>query len=167
MFGFNEGTADVRIDVHAPTGDGNQVFAAEVPLEQAQGNEVSAVLSPVDLTDPLSSYEPHPQQGYHVKLYVDRRESAGGAKQKVFWVQCEAAAEAFAQGQVLAAQQERERVEAAERAAAAERAEGQRLAAGAELPRTGGALVALTVIGTLALAAGLALTRLGRRRSIA
>lgn len=88
LYGFAAGTAGVRIDVHAPTGTG-RIHTAEVALTEARGNQVSAVHGPIDLGPQLvGSYEPHPQQGYHLKLYVDRRESSGGAKQKVFWVDC-------------------------------------------------------------------------------
>jgi LPXTG-motif cell wall-anchored protein len=40
-----------------------------------------------DLTDALQGFEPHPQQGWHVKLTVNNDGSQGAdVKHKVFWV---------------------------------------------------------------------------------
>ena len=38
------------------------------------------------LTDAMKGIEPHPKQGYHVKLSVDVREAPGNSKHKVFWM---------------------------------------------------------------------------------
>jgi hypothetical protein len=38
-----------------------------------------------DLTNLLANFEPHPQQGFHIRLDVDVAGAPGGSKTKVFW----------------------------------------------------------------------------------
>ncbi|CAN5798397.1 hypothetical protein BH23ACT2_BH23ACT2_20030 [soil metagenome] len=93
--GFDEGNyfADVLFEAQPPTGRGelltDRVFIGEDPAGGAVDHDASATY---DLSGPLASFTPHPQQGYHVKVTV-RAEGAGGkiaTKHKVFWVQdCE------------------------------------------------------------------------------
>ena len=86
FFGFDEGPdlhADVRFEGHAPTGGGtlltDRVFIGG-------GYTVTRVYN---LSAALAGVEPHPKQGYHVKLYVNAEYSQGAdTKHKVFWVQC-------------------------------------------------------------------------------
>jgi hypothetical protein len=75
----------------SPTGDGQQVYAGTVTLEQARGNGYSAIypsgrgLALEDLRSDAwpQGYEPHPQQGWHLRLEVD------GPKHKMFWIDCD------------------------------------------------------------------------------
>jgi hypothetical protein len=75
----------------SPTGDGQQVYSGTVTLEQARGNGYSAIypsgggLTLEDLrTDAWpQGYEPHQQQGWHLRLEVD------GPKHKMFWIDCD------------------------------------------------------------------------------
>jgi LPXTG-motif cell wall-anchored protein len=94
FFGYPEEAADgdVVFSVQPPTGD-EVIFEATVAVggDAAGGaNDEDAVVN-VDLTDELAGFEPHPQQGFHIKLDVDAPNTQGGPKSKVFWVVCEAA----------------------------------------------------------------------------
>lgn len=99
FFGYDVGTrtATLEFEGQAPTGGGmllTDTFTFEVASRES-GNELNHS-RPVDLTDELAGIEPHPQQGWHVKLTA-HVEGAQGAdvKHKVFWIEeCEGAAAA-------------------------------------------------------------------------
>jgi LPXTG-motif cell wall-anchored protein len=94
FYGYDEGDlfADVTFEVHPPTGspaviltdevfigeDGNSGGGSEAGLDASETYELSAV---------LQGFEPHPQQGWHVKLTINADGSQGAdVKHKVFWV---------------------------------------------------------------------------------
>jgi hypothetical protein len=94
FYGFDEGElfADVTFDVWPPTGGmvtilEDTVFIGE---DDNSGGGSEAGLdaeATYDLTDLLAGFEPHPQQGWHVKLTVNADGSQGAdTKFKTFWV---------------------------------------------------------------------------------
>jgi hypothetical protein len=94
FYGFDEGElfADVTFDVWLPTGGmvtilEDTVFIGE---DDNSGGGSEAGLdaeATYDLTDLLAGFEPHPQQGWHVKLTVNADGSQGAdTKFKTFWV---------------------------------------------------------------------------------
>lgn len=95
--GFDEGdhVAEVDISVQPPTGRRasivtDTVFVGEDPAGGA--NDLDAERT-YDLARALTAYEPHPEQGHHVKVTVEAPGRAGkiATKHKVFWVEgCEA-----------------------------------------------------------------------------
>jgi LPXTG-motif cell wall-anchored protein len=92
-YGFDEGDlfSDVTFEVHPPTGD-EVILTDEVFIggddNSGGGSEAGLDASETyDLTDELLAFEPHPQQGWHVKLTVNNDGSQGAdVKHKVFWV---------------------------------------------------------------------------------
>jgi hypothetical protein len=95
FYGFDEGElfADVTFDVWPPTGgmvtilEDTDLFIGE---DDNSGGGSEAGLdaeATYDLTDLLADFEPHPQQGWHVKLTVNAEGSQGAdLKHKTFWV---------------------------------------------------------------------------------
>ena len=93
-YGFDEGDffSHVTFEVHPPTGklvilleddvfigeDGNSGGGSEAGLDASETYDLSAL---------LQDFQPHPQQGWHVKLTVNNDGSQGAdVKHKVFWV---------------------------------------------------------------------------------
>ncbi len=91
FYGFDQGqTADITFRAHPPTGDGELLAHKAVTISEdaaGGGQDKDAVLG-YNLASALAQYEPHPQQGYHVKVTSDTKEAPGGPKQKVFWLKC-------------------------------------------------------------------------------
>jgi hypothetical protein len=107
FYGFAAVGADVTINAHPPTVHDND---GRVPLYtegigfsnggDKRGNElnhaehvevahnVDGELTFVGDWGALEGIEPHPQQGWHVKLHADGWNTVGGEKQKVFWIDC-------------------------------------------------------------------------------
>ncbi|MGH2381345.1 MAG: hypothetical protein ACRDG7_09005 [Candidatus Limnocylindria bacterium] len=93
FYGFDEGDlwADVTFEAHPPTGRGvllqDRIFIGEDD-NSGGGSEAGWDASrEYNLTQALSRYPVHPQQGYHVKLTVNADGSQGAdTKHKVFWV---------------------------------------------------------------------------------
>ena len=95
--GWGELTANVDMQLHAPTaesaGVAMTVDGEQAPTFTGNGGQPGAG----DGRDHIEWYtlsftgEPHPQQGYHVKVVVDTPHSKGStSKSKVFWVEpCE------------------------------------------------------------------------------
>lgn len=91
FYGFDEGDdlfAAVTFEAHPPTGNAvlltDEVFIGE---DAAGGGTDLDASREYDLSVPLAEFEPHPQQGYHVKLTVNADGSIGAdTKHKVFWV---------------------------------------------------------------------------------
>ncbi|HEX4903967.1 MAG TPA: hypothetical protein VFU93_00855 [Acidimicrobiales bacterium] len=90
FFGYDVGTrtATLTFEGQAPTGGGEllvDTWTFEVTSRET-GNELNASRT-VDLSSALAGIEPHPLQGWHVKLTV-HVDGARGAdvKHKVFWV---------------------------------------------------------------------------------
>jgi len=90
FYGFDEGdfTADVTFEAYPPTAGGELLTDVVDIGEDAAGGGVDLDASATyDLTDALAGIEPHPEQGWHVKLTVNAEGSQGADKKfKVFWV---------------------------------------------------------------------------------
>jgi LPXTG-motif cell wall-anchored protein len=99
FYGYDEGdlSATVLFEAIPPTvddwPDGTDLLTDELDIgEDAAGGGTDLDASETyDLTDALAAIEPHPVQGWHVKLTVNAEGSQGAdVKHKVFWVQgCE------------------------------------------------------------------------------
>lgn len=94
-YGFDQGDlySNVTFEVHPPTGkpvviETDRVFIGED--SNAGGGSVAGLDAEreYNLGPELAGYQPHPKQGYHVKLTI-RSDGSQGAntKHKVFWVQ--------------------------------------------------------------------------------
>lgn len=100
FYGFDEGDlqATVTFAVQPPTGKPTAILIDEDIFigeddNRGGGSEVGHDASEAyNLTEELADYQPHPQQGYHVKLTVKAEGSQGAdTKHKVFWVRgCDA-----------------------------------------------------------------------------
>jgi cell division septation protein DedD len=94
-YGFDEGDlfSDVTFEVHPPTGspeviltdevfigeDDNSGGGSEAGLDASETYDLSALL--------VGVFEPHPNQGWHIKLTINSDGSQGAdVKHKVFWV---------------------------------------------------------------------------------
>lgn len=93
FYGFDEGdlVADVVFEGHAPTGGGvlltDEVFIGEDGNEGGGAEAGLDAQVTYDLSGALAGIEPHPQQGWHVKLTIHAEGSQGAdVKHKVFWV---------------------------------------------------------------------------------
>jgi hypothetical protein len=92
FYGYDEGAynADVTFSVQPPTGKPVVLLTDSVFIgEDAAGGGTDLDAEQVyDLQGALASYDPHPKQGYHVKVEVNAPGSIGADnKYKVFWVQ--------------------------------------------------------------------------------
>ena len=194
FFGYDVGTrtATLQFEGQEPTGGGEllvDTWTFEVTSRET-GNELNTSRT-VDLSGALAGIEPHPQQGWHVKLTV-HVDGAPGAdvKHKVFWVSECVELPAAAPVEVPAVDESAEAL-AAEQAAAAEaaaveswlaamranaaQAEAANAAAAqaaaapagavAELPRTGALTEELLGMAIMLVAGGALLSR--RPRSLA
>jgi len=94
FYGYDLGQlfADVTFEVHPPTGnevilEDDDIFIGE---DDNSGGGSGAGLDAsrtYDLTTLLAEFEPHPEQGWHVKLTVNADGSQGAdVKHKTFWV---------------------------------------------------------------------------------
>jgi hypothetical protein len=100
FYGFDKGEdlfADVTFEAIEPTGQVEPLLTDTVFIgeddDSGGGSEAGLDASETyDLTDALQGIEPHPEQGWHVKLTVNADGSIGAdTKFKVFWVSgCEA-----------------------------------------------------------------------------
>lgn len=85
--------ATLSFTAQAPTGSGEQILGEPLRLDlegdgAGGGTDHDGAIR-VDLTSDLSRFEPHPKQGYHVKLTVtvdDEDDQGAQVKHKVFWV---------------------------------------------------------------------------------
>jgi LPXTG-motif cell wall-anchored protein len=94
-YGFDEGEdlfSHVTFEVHPPTGKPEVILEDEVFIGEDDnsggGSEAGLDASETyDLSTLLQAFEPHPNQGWHVKLTVNNDGSQGAdVKHKVFWV---------------------------------------------------------------------------------
>jgi len=92
--GYDEGylEATYLLELHSPPGSGT-VLGGTTPIGEdlaGGGRDLDASLT-IRLEDEVaaSREEPHPNQGFHVKLTVEAEGSIGAdTKHKVFWVTC-------------------------------------------------------------------------------
>jgi hypothetical protein len=90
FYGFDQGDLSASMTFRGipPTGGGTlysgEVFIGEDPAGGGRDLDASAT---IDLSQALGGIEPHPKQGYHVKLTIHAEGSQGAdVKHKVFWV---------------------------------------------------------------------------------
>jgi hypothetical protein len=93
FYGFDAGdTATITFTGHAPTGGGLLHTESRTISTDAAGggqdHDATITYSVDDQLSELRSIEPHAQQGWHVRRSVDVDNAPGGAKQKVFWIDC-------------------------------------------------------------------------------
>jgi LPXTG-motif cell wall-anchored protein len=92
FYGFDEGdlVADVTFESHPPTGPVQQLLTDEVFIgedDNAGGGSQAGLDASATYTLDFAGIQPHPNQGFHVKLTVHADGSQGAdTKHKVFWV---------------------------------------------------------------------------------
>ncbi|MGI8518875.1 MAG: hypothetical protein ACR2ME_11170 [Acidimicrobiia bacterium] len=92
FYGYDEGDlfADVTFAVQPPTGPFEVILTDEVFIgedDNSGGGSEAGLDASETYTLDLSAYDPHPQQGWHIKLTVNADGSQGAdVKHKVFWV---------------------------------------------------------------------------------
>jgi hypothetical protein len=92
FYGFDEGDlfADVTFEAHPPTGPRVVLLTDTVPIgedDNSGGGSEAGLDAQRTYTLDLSGIEPHPNQGWHVKLTINADGSQGAdVKYKVFWV---------------------------------------------------------------------------------
>ena len=95
-YGFDQGqTADITFTAQAPSGNGEVLIADKgVPIsnDAAGGGQDDDAVIAYNLTSAVQNLKHQKNQGYHIKLSSDTREAPGGAKHKVFWIDCAPAA---------------------------------------------------------------------------
>jgi hypothetical protein len=92
FYGYDQGDlfADVTFTVHPPTGQAvvlltDTVFIGED--DNSGGGSEAGLDASETYTLDFTGFEPHPQQGFHVKLTINADGSQGAdVKHKVFWV---------------------------------------------------------------------------------
>jgi hypothetical protein len=94
--GFDQGqTADITFTAQPPSGKGEVLVAdTSVPVsnDAAGGGQDQDAVIAYNLTSAVQNLKRQPNQGYHIKIASDTKEAPGGAKQKVFWIDCGPAA---------------------------------------------------------------------------
>jgi hypothetical protein len=91
-YGFDEGDlfSDVTFESHPPTGPPVVLLTDRVFIggdDNSGGGSASGLDASATYTLDFSGIEPHPNQGWHVKLTVNNDGSQGAdVKHKVFWV---------------------------------------------------------------------------------
>jgi len=94
FYGYDEGdlSADVTFEAQPPTtrdGDDQVLLEDEVFIggDPAGGGTDLDASQTYDLSNALDAIEPHPVQGWHVKLTINAEGSQGAdVKHKVFWI---------------------------------------------------------------------------------
>jgi LPXTG-motif cell wall-anchored protein len=92
FYGFDEGdlVADVTFESHPPTGPRRVLLTDEVFIgedDNAGGGSQAGLDASATYTLDFTGIQPHPNQGFHVKLTVHADGSHGAdTKHKVFWV---------------------------------------------------------------------------------
>jgi hypothetical protein len=92
FYGFDEGDlfADVTFESQAPTGPVVTLLTDTVDIGEdgSSGANEGGLDASVTYTLDFTGIEPHPKQGFHVKLTIDADGAKGdGPKHKVFWVE--------------------------------------------------------------------------------
>jgi hypothetical protein len=91
FFGFDtEEKVVVTFVTQPPTGSGDHLLTWEgtVSDDPEAGDQDEDNVIGFNLSEALQPFEPHDQQGYHVKVSWDSVNAPGGEKHKVFWLQC-------------------------------------------------------------------------------
>jgi cell division septation protein DedD len=92
FYGYDEGDlfADVTFRAHPPTGDREVLLTDKVFIgedDNSGGGSEKGLDASKTYTLDFNGIEPHPQQGFHVKLTIEADGSQGAdVKHKVFWV---------------------------------------------------------------------------------
>jgi hypothetical protein len=92
FYGYDEGAlfADVTFESHPPTGPVRTLLTDRVFIgedDNSGGGSEAGLDASVTYTLDFTGIEPHPNQGFHVKLTVHAEGSKGAdVKHKVFWV---------------------------------------------------------------------------------
>lgn len=90
--GFDQAqTADITFTAHPPSGNGEVLVADKsvaVSPDPAGGGQDQDVVIAYNLTSAVQGLKHQKNQGYHIKVASDTKEAPGGAKQKVFWIDC-------------------------------------------------------------------------------
>jgi hypothetical protein len=90
--GFDEAqTADITFTAQPPSGKGEVLLADKgvaVSPDPAGGGQDQDVVIAYNLTSAVQGLKYQKNQGYHIKVASDTKEAPGGAKQKVFWIDC-------------------------------------------------------------------------------
>lgn len=93
--GFDQAqTADITFTAQAPSGKGEVLLTDKgVPIsdDAAGGGQDQDVVIPYNLTSAVEGLKANKNQGYHIKVSSNTIEAPGGAKHKVFWINCEPA----------------------------------------------------------------------------
>jgi LPXTG-motif cell wall-anchored protein len=159
FFDFDEGErANIVFAVHSPTGTGKELLRRDGVLvsdDEANGGkpdpDETFTFSANDLG--LGAYTPHPKQGFHVKLTVERIGAPGAGKHKVFWLE-PCAASPSTPGSPPPSTPENPP------------GENGGAAGGGGLPVTGTAVGSIALLGGAMVAGGAALLFIRRRRDI-
>jgi hypothetical protein len=92
FYGYDEGdlSAEVSVEAHPPTGPARVLLSDTVVIgedDNTGGGSTAGLDAAKAYTLDFAGIQPHPNQGFHVKLTV-RAEGSQGAdvKHKVFWV---------------------------------------------------------------------------------
>jgi LPXTG-motif cell wall-anchored protein len=90
--GFDQGqTADITFTAQAPSGKGEVLLAEKgvaISTTPAGGGQDQDAVIPYNLTSAVQGLKANKNQGYHIKLSSNTIQAPGGAKHKVFWVNC-------------------------------------------------------------------------------
>ena len=92
FYGYDEGNlnADVTFESHPPTGSRQVLLTDTVFIgedDNSGGGSEAGLDASQTYTLDFTGIQPHPQQGFHVKLTVNAQGSQGAdVKYKVFWV---------------------------------------------------------------------------------
>jgi len=91
FYGYDEGDlfADVTFEAHPPTGSGEILLTDEVFIgedDNSGGGSEEGLDASETYTLDFTGFDPHPVQGFHVKLTINADGSQGAdVKHKVFW----------------------------------------------------------------------------------
>jgi hypothetical protein len=176
LFGFDAGQ-ELTISFAGQASTGKDVALGGTWTGVASDDDAGGAGNDFDLEIPFTADdlgvealgEPHPVQGYHVKMTVETGEP-GGHKYKVFWIEPCAAEGGGDTGEVHGSTKHRPSKAdvptqvLGERATRAPRA-GARSAETLPFTGTGAPVGLMTGLGLGAVAAGVAMTRAGRRRT--
>ena len=105
FYGFDDDQmAEVTFSAQPPTGDKQLLIATpeggnpgttwtgKISEDPAGGGQDDDLVKSFNLTSALQGLEADPQKGYHIKVASNTHGAPGGAKQKVFWLNCVPAA---------------------------------------------------------------------------